>query len=107
MDVWIRWKGFTRSPAVEKHLARRLRFAIGRLADRVTAVRVWLEDVHGATNGVEKRCAIEILGAHGVRRAEAHAADLYLAVDRAAGVIGRSLGEVSGRPARHRPRFGT
>ncbi len=91
MNVRIRWKAVTRSRAVEEHLARRLRFAIGRFADRVTAVRAWLEDVNGPRGGVDKRCAIEVDGKLGRRRAEVRDVDLYVAVDRAAGAVGRLL----------------
>jgi len=96
MEVQIRWKALTRSPALEEHLAKRLWFAIGRFADRVTAVRVWLEDLNGPHGGVDKRCAIEVHGALGLRRAEVRDTDLYVAVDRAAGTIGHSLARAAG-----------
>jgi len=91
MDVQIRWKDVPRSHQLEEHLASSLRFALGRLADRVTAVRVCFED------GVARRCAIEIEGALGRLRkkvrvhAEVHDADLYVAAHRVAEDIGRHM----------------
>ena len=91
MKVAIRWKAVTRSAAVEEHLRRRLRFAIGRFSGEVRSVRCWLEDVNGPRGGVDKRCAIELGGAFRSLRVEARDVDLYAAVDRAADAAGRSL----------------
>ena len=91
MNVRIHWKHLTRSHVLEEYLERRLRFAIGRFEDRVTAVRVWLEDVNGPRGGIDKRCAIEVDGALGLRRAEVCDADLRVAVDRAARALRGSI----------------
>jgi hypothetical protein len=91
MNVQIRWKATDRSRAVEEHLRRRLRFALGRFGGRVTSVRAWLEDVNGPRGGLDKRCAIDLEGELGPRRVEVLDADFYTAVDRAADAAGRSL----------------
>jgi putative sigma-54 modulation protein len=104
MKVRVRWKGTDRSRAVEDHLMRRLLFAVGRLAERVHAVRAWFEDVNGPRGGVDKRCAIEIHGALGVRRVEVRDADFYAAVDRAVHAAARTLARDGARRAAHRVR---
>jgi hypothetical protein len=91
MDVRIRWKAITRSHGVEAYLAWRLRFEVGRLADRVTAVRAWFEDVKGPRGRADKRCAVELDGAFGRLYAAAYDADIYVAVDRAVKAIECSL----------------
>lgn len=91
MNLQIRWRHATRSLAVEEHLVRRLRFALGRFAPRVATARVWLEDVNGPRGGVDKRCAIELNGALGYHRAEARDDDFHAAIDRAARAAARSL----------------
>ena len=75
---------------------RRLVFAAGRLTERVHAVRAWLEDVNGPRGGVDKRCAIEIRGALGVRRADVRDTDFYAAVDRAVHTAARTLARHQG-----------
>ena len=91
MDVQIRWKDVPRSHHLEEHLASRLRLVVGRLKERVTAVRVCFED------GVVKRCTIELEGALGRLRkevrihAEVHDTDLYVAAHRVADEIGRHM----------------
>ena len=91
MTVDIRWKAASRSPALEEHLERRLRFALGRFAPRVRRVRALLEDVNGPRGGVDKRCAIEIQAPGGSLRVEVRDSDFYVAVDRAADAAARKL----------------
>jgi hypothetical protein len=91
MDVQIRWKAVTRSHDIEDYLAWRLRFAAGRLADRVTAVSACFEGLNEPGGGLDKRCAIELDGALGRLRAEVCDVDLYAAVDRVTDAIGCSM----------------
>jgi hypothetical protein len=91
MDVRIHWKPGTRSHHVEDYLAWQLRFEVGRLADRVTAVRAWFGEDENGRGRSDKHCALELEGAFGrLGRifAAARGDDFYVAVNQAAKTIG-------------------
>lgn len=109
MQIEVRGHGVEVSAALRAHVERRLRFALDRCRERVDAVYVVLRDLNGAARrGVDKECRIAVvLRTSGSVAAHARRADLYAAIDVAAGAVGRSLlREVRRRRlrARHPPR---
>lgn len=92
MQIDIRSRGFTLTPALGEYTERRLRFALVHAGDRVRRVAVRLFDVHDPRGGIAKRCRIQVtlngLAAVVIEDAEA---DLYLAIDRAADRVGRTV----------------
>jgi ribosome hibernation promoting factor len=92
MKIEVRGRGFRVTQALREHLEKRLRFALDRVAPRVEAVTGVLRDVNGPRGGVDKHCEMRarLLGAREVRvRERDH--DLYRAIARAAGALGRGV----------------
>jgi ribosomal subunit interface protein len=93
MRVEVRGHGVEVSQALREHVERRLRFALDRFQERVEGAYASLSDLNGsARHDVDKQCRIVLVlrpagsvGAHAVR------ADLYQAIDVAAGAAGRAL----------------
>lgn len=56
MKIAIRDKGIRLSTAQKSLLEDRLQFALGRFADRVQGVSVYLSDENGRKGGVDKAC---------------------------------------------------
>ena len=93
MRFEVRGQGVAVSQALREHVERRLHFALDRLGERVDGACAILRDVNGAErHGVDKECRITIvLRPSGSVAARARRADLYQAIDVAAGAAGRSL----------------
>jgi ribosomal subunit interface protein len=93
MRVEVRGHGVEVSEALRDHLERRLRFSLDRFRERVEAVHASLRDVNGdERHGVDKECRIAVvMRPSGSVAAHARRADLYQAIDVAAGAVGRSL----------------
>ena len=96
MKLQLISQGFALTPALRRHLERRLAFALGRFGHEVSQVWARVADTNGPKGGVDKVVAIH---AH-VNRAPAiivthAAADYYEAVTAAArrlkAVLGRRL----------------
>jgi ribosome-associated translation inhibitor RaiA len=70
----------------------RLRFAFSRITGRVRRILVTLADINGPRGGIDKRCLIEVRvdGQRSVVIQDIQA-DLYTAIDRAAGRAARSV----------------
>jgi len=105
MRVEVRGHGVEVSERMREHLERRLGFALDRFRERVAAAHASLRDVNGGErHGVDKECRISIvLRTSGSVAAHARRADLYQAIDVAAGAVGRSLArEMTRRRARSR-----
>lgn len=84
MQMHVLTGNLPNSEAIDRHAHRRLMFALGRFAARVSAVRVRLGDINGPRGGIDKRCAVECdLGALGSVMIEETDTDLYTAIDRA------------------------
>jgi putative sigma-54 modulation protein len=80
------------SEAVCDHTRRRLGFALGRFADRITSVWVRLADENGPRGGVDKRCRIEVRGTQKwLVLVDDADTDLHAAIDRAADRVARSV----------------
>ncbi len=93
MRVEVRGRGVEVSEALRDRVERRLRFALDRCRERVDSAYAVLRDVNGAARGgVDKECRIAVvLRTKGSVVAHARGADLYAAIDVAAGAVGRSL----------------
>ncbi len=92
MQINIRSRGFALTHALRDYAERRLQFALARVADRVRRVTVRLSDVNGPRGGIDKRCRIQVtLNGLADVVIEDTEADLYVAIDRAADRIGRTV----------------
>lgn len=92
MHLDIQTRGFTLTDALRLHCERRLRFALGAAGGRLRSVGVRLSDVNGPRGGVDKRCILRAT-ATGIPPLviEQDETDIYVAVDRAAYRLARSL----------------
>ena len=92
MQINIQSLGFTLTHALREYTGRRLRFALVHAGDHVRRVTVRLYDVNGPRGGIDKRCRIQVM-LNGLAAVviEGTEADLYLAIDRAADRIGRTV----------------
>lgn len=92
MQLDIQARGFTLTDGLRNHCERRLRFALGPASGKLRNVAVRLSDVNGPRGGVDKRCTIRAIvpGAPPVVIAQ-YETDIYIAIDRAADRIARSL----------------
>ena len=93
MRIDIKTRGIDLTNGLREHTERRLEFALDRAHHDVNSVTVRLSDINGPRGGFDKRCQIQIPLPHqrGVVIEETDA-DLYVAIDRAAGRAGNSLG---------------
>lgn len=92
MRIAIQARGFALTQDLRTHVEQRLKFALSRFQDHLTGVTVHLADINGPRGGVDKLCQLQVC-VHGlpdivVKDTEA---DLYVAVNRAAGRAGRML----------------
>lgn len=92
MQLDIQARGFGLTPALRQHCERRLRFALGAGASRLSAITVRLSDENGPKGGVDKRCTIRAIlpGVAPVFIAQDET-DVYTAIDRAADRAARTL----------------
>jgi ribosomal subunit interface protein len=102
MKILLRGLGIGATPAIERHVERRLGFALGRFGQRLRDVTVRFEDVNGPRGGVDKVCRLVTrLRSGETVRIEERCFDLYSAIDRAADRLRLT---VSRRLARRRSR---
>lgn len=92
MQLDIQARGFTLTEGLRNYCEQRLRSALGPASGRLRNVAVRLSDVNGPRGGVDKRCTIRAIvpGAPPVVIAQ-YETDVYVAIDRAADRIARSL----------------
>lgn len=92
MNIQIHAQDFTLTEGLREHVTRRLAYALNHGRDSVSRIVVRLCDVNGPRGGVDKRCGIEVRlkGAPAVAIEDTEA-DLYVAIDRAAERVGRTL----------------
>ena len=92
MQIALQADGFSLTDALEKHVQDRLRFTFSRVAGRVRRILVTLSDINGPRGGVDKSCLIEVRldGLSSIVIQDVQA-DLYTAIDRAAGRAARSV----------------
>ena len=92
MQIDIQTHGFSLTDGLRDHTERRLQFALARAADRVRRITVCFFDINGPRGGIDKRCRIRVmLNGLGEVVIEDTETNLYLAIDRAADRIGRTV----------------
>src|SRR5690348_1169536 len=91
MQMEIRVSKVDVSEAVQRYVARRLHFSLGRFAGRVGRLEVRItgsERLHGARN----QCYIEVeIVPFGKVTVEESSSDMHIAIDRATSRIGRAF----------------
>lgn len=76
--------------ALAEHVRRRLGFVLTHHSDRIKRVRVRIGDENGPRGGIDKFCRIQVSLVDAPVAAIAEVGtDLYAAIDRAAGRVGR------------------
>ena len=92
MRVDIKTSGLDLTDGLREHTERRLGFAFDRAHFELSTITVRLSDINGPRGGADKRCQIQIpLPRHNGVVIEETDADLYVAIDRAAGRAGNTL----------------
>ncbi len=92
MRITIQSQGFDLTEALRSHVELRLRTTLGWTGARLRRLAVFLSDINGPRGGVDKRCKIEVqLAGRKPVVIEDTEADMYVAIDRAAGRAGRAL----------------
>jgi len=96
MRVQFHAKNVHLAPSLSEFIERRLRFALGRFASRVTKVVVRLCDVNGPRGGIDQQCRIDatfIPSAHKTVQGTGASAEAAIcqAVDRIAGAVRKDL----------------
>lgn len=77
---------------LERYIARRLHFCLGRFEVRIRSITVRIFDINGPRGGADKRCRMAVrLVPSGVIVIEEVHADLFAAIDRAAERAGQTL----------------
>lgn len=92
MQIQIHSADFDLTEGLRDHIVKRLAYALNHGRNIVSRIVVRLSDVNGPRGGVDKRCGIEVRlrGASAIAIDDTQA-DLYIAIDRAAERIGRTL----------------
>lgn len=77
---------------VERYIARRLHFCLGRFEIRIRSITVRISDINGPRGGADKRCrmAVRLIPSGVIVIEEVHA-DLFAAIDRSAERAGQAL----------------
>ena len=93
MQIDIQTRQFSLTNALRNHAERRLRFALTCCDDHIQQVVMRLSDINGPRGGADKRCHLRVVltGLPDVV-VEDTEADLYVAIDRATGRAGRTVG---------------
>jgi ribosome-associated translation inhibitor RaiA len=98
MQLDVRGVKYELDTELEEYIERRLQFALGRFAGRISQVVVRISDVNGPRGGVDKRCQITVaLIPRGVVRVEGTGHDPFVLVARAAKRVGRTVRRTLGR----------
>ncbi|MFI4861716.1 MAG: HPF/RaiA family ribosome-associated protein [Phycisphaerales bacterium JB063] len=98
MQMNIRTLNLDASPSLDDHAFERVMTALSHFAERVGAVDVRLEDVHGQRHGQDMRCTLRVhIEGAGVVMIEQVEADIYDAIDAAAHRLKRVVHRKVGR----------
>ena len=98
MRLQIHSVPFSLTPGLQARISRRLEFALSRFQRGITSVTVRLRDLNGPRGGVDKQCSIEAHLRRGrICLVEDTDTDLYAAIDRAAGRLGRVIAHQQSR----------
>ncbi|MEN3277993.1 MAG: putative sigma-54 modulation protein [Massilia sp.] len=92
MRMTIQTNGFTMTDALRSYTQQRLATALGWARQHMRKLVVWLSDINGPRGGVDKRCKIQVQldGGRDIIIEDTEA-DLYAAIDRAAGRADRAV----------------
>lgn len=60
MHLEMRGVNYELKDALKDHIERRIRFALGRFADRIERLVVRISDMNGPRGGVDKHCRIAV-----------------------------------------------
>ncbi len=103
MKLQLISQGFALTPALRRHLERRLAFALGRFGHEVSQVWARIADTNGPRGGIDKLVAVRVKGRHLQTILVSDTdANLYAAIDRAADRVGRAIARALERSHRHR-----
>jgi len=92
MRIAFRSRSFDLTQALRAHARQSLLYAVGRFNDAIEDVVVRFSDLNGPRGGIDKMCRFDARLVRGpVQRVEDVDHDLYAAIDRAAGRLGRSV----------------
>ncbi len=92
MVIAIQCRGFELTDAIVDHVHKRLGFTLARGAGHVRRVEVTLSDLNGPRGGIDMRCLVRVkLDGLQPVVVEDVQSDLYSAIDRAAGRVGRTV----------------
>jgi putative sigma-54 modulation protein len=92
MRIVIQASGFVLTEALRSYTEQRVATALGWAGERMRKLAVSLSDINGPRGGIDKRCKIQVqLGKGQEVVIEDTEADLYTAIDRAAGRADRAL----------------
>lgn len=92
MQIEIRTQGIPVTAGMRVHVERKLAFALDRFRERVGRVTVRFGDVNGPKGGADKACRMDVtLTPGGTVRVADVDPDLYVAIDRAAHRVNRSV----------------
>jgi len=103
VNINIQARGFDLTEGLREHTRKRLQFALGWANHEVRSITVCLSDVNGPRGGNDKRCRIQIplAGSRDVVIEDVDA-DLYVAINRAAERIERTMARRLERLRGHR-----
>jgi len=103
MKLELKTQGLTAAAGLRAQVEERLDAALGRLAHRVSGLRVRLADVNGPRGGIDIQCHIEAaMPRHGVLRARSTAASVQAALADASRRLAHTLSRRVGRLAQRR-----
>jgi len=92
MQIDIQARGFKLTEGLREYVERRLRFVFGSTRRSVRRISVRLSDQNGPRGGDDMRCRMQVsLAAAPSVSIEDTEANLYVAIDRAADRIGRTV----------------
>ena len=106
MRIEVRSGDFPLTNALRKHVERRLNFALSKHHSQIREIVVSLSDINGPRGGKDKCCQLRIVcTGHPLTIVEDTQADLYVAIDRAAGRVGRVISRKLARSRSHKRRL--
>lgn len=103
MKLQLISQGFELTPALRRHVERRLAFALSRFGHEVSQVWARVADTNGPRGGVDKLVAVRVQGRHLQTIVVSDTdANLYAAIDRAADRVGRAIARALDRTHQRR-----
>lgn len=109
MKLFVKGRGLKPTRSLRSYIERRVLFAMGRFADEIGNITVWIGDLNGPRGGVDKECKLQVaLVAKGGLILCERDSDLYQAIDRVFDRAGHNISrQLDRRRQRIRPEVGT